>query len=194
MEQINIAAKRGAALTKGLLILGRKDKMGNDDLEPIDLNHLLQECALLVNLISTESIKITYELHPDLWRAVFSADKFYQVLMNLVMNARDAMPDGGRILISTLNVAKKDINPDHLEPETGDYVCITVEDEGCGIDLEVINKIFDPFYTTKDVGKGTGLGLSMVYVYIKNCGGYIVARNKIEGGAKFFVYLPCLKA
>jgi len=187
LMQIITAAKRAAVLTRGLLALGRRDQ-GAENLKLIDLNHLLNDSALLIDLMSTENITIVYDLYDGLWPVAFSTDKFYQVLMNLVINARDAMPDGGQIVIRTRNLPYSDLNQAHLEP--GDYVCLSVEDEGCGMSEEILENIFDPFFTTKDIGKGTGLGLAMVYVNVENCRGEIRVESEIGKGTKFFVYLP----
>jgi PAS domain S-box-containing protein len=187
VEHINDSAKRAAMLTRGLLALGRRDE-GAENLELVDLNYLLKDSSLLIDLMSTADISIVYDLAEDLWPVSFSTNKFYQVLMNLVMNARDSMQGEGKIFIRTANVLAGELNTG--DGEFGDYVCLTVEDDGCGIPEGVADKIFDPFFTTKDVGKGTGLGLSTVYINIKECGGIVRVKNKNGGGTKFFVYLP----
>jgi len=188
VEQISAAAKKAVGLTRGLLALGRRDQPP-ENLDQVDLNHLLRECSLLLDLISTDKIAIEYALAPDLWPVLFTPDKFYQVLMNLVINARDAMPDGGRIRINSCNVTEADADPGHTSL-SGDYVCLAVEDNGCGIDPAIQDKIFDPFFTTKDVGKGSGLGLSIVYANVRNFNGTIRVSSQPGVGTTFFVYLP----
>lgn len=190
-EQICIASKRAAALTRGLLALGRKEQ--KDEIpQDVDVNFMLQDSFLLLNLLSTENIDIIYDLEPELKPVCFSNDKLYQVIVNLVLNACDAMPEGGAITIKTENVSGIEHSADHAEDD-GDFVRITVADEGCGISEEEREKVFDPFYTTKEVGKGSGIGLSIAYVIISDFGGEISFESKIGKGTKFFVYLPIKK-
>ncbi|MGD8901550.1 MAG: ATP-binding protein, partial [Desulfobacterales bacterium] len=113
-----------------------------------------------------------------------------QILLNLYINAADAMPDGGDIYINTKNVTHRDIKSKLYEPRPGKYVRITVADNGIGIDKEIQHRIFDPFFTTKKTGKGTGLGLASVYGIVKSHDGYINIESKKGCGATFFIYLP----
>lgn len=190
-EQICAASKRAAALTRGLLAIGRK---GNKeaDAQTLDVNYVLRDSFELLNLLSTEKIEIVYDLAPDLSSVNFSNDKFYQVIVNLINNSCDAMPAGGTITITTQSVSGAEINDADIDVDS-QFVCIAVEDNGCGIPESSRNKIFNPFYTTKEVGKGSGMGLAIVYVIIEDCGGKITFDSKIDEGTKFSVYLPVKK-
>ena len=187
-EQICAASKRAAALTRGLLSLGYKDN-SESDLQALDVNFMLKDSFVLFNLLSTERVEIVYDLAPDLRAVSFSNDKFYQVIVNLIINSRDAMPDGGTITITTQNVSGAEMNHADIDDDS-QFVCVGVEDAGCGIPEDIRNEIFNPFYTTKEVGKGSGLGLAIVYVIIEDCGGKITFESKIGEGTKFSVYLP----
>ncbi len=191
-QQINSSAKRAASLTRGLLALSRREQ---DDgvVEDVDLNHLLQESALLLHLLCPSGIEIVYDLAPDLWRVRFVCDKLYQVVVHLVINARDAMPAGGVVTIKTENAPAGSLNPAHRPAGSGDCVRLTVHDEGAGIPESLRNSIFDPFYTTSHDGRGAGLGLSIVYVLVKNYGGRVCFESDGERGTQFFVYLPVKK-
>src|SRR5207247_6637036 len=117
--------------------------------------------------------------------------QFEQVIINLAVNARDAMPFGGRLTLRTSNVgADAGAQHRHKEMPLGEYVLVEVEDTGSGIAPEIIDKIFDPFYTTKDIGKGTGLGLSTVYGIVKQTGGFIYVESEVGNGATFRIFLP----
>lgn len=190
-EQICAATKRAAALTRGLLSLGRKDNVGSD-VQTLDVNFMLQDSLVLFNLLTTENVEIVYDLDSNLKSVSFSNDKFYQVIVNLLINSRDAMPEGGTISIATENVSGADLNDVEIDDDS-EFVCVSVEDNGCGIPEEIRNKIFDPFYTTKEVGKGSGLGLAIVYVTIEDCGGKITFDSTVGKGTKFSVYLPVKK-
>ncbi|MGL5876313.1 MAG: ATP-binding protein, partial [Xenococcaceae cyanobacterium] len=130
----------------------------------------------------------------DLWTVSADATQLHQVFMNLCVNARDAMPDGGILGISANNIiideAYTRIN---LDARVGSYVVITISDTGIGIPPELLERIFDPFFTTKEVGKGTGLGLSTVLGIVKNHGGFIKVKSEVDGGTKFQVYLPAVE-
>lgn len=146
---------------------------------------------LVERLLSGTRVKLEVDYGRDLWPVKTDLSQFEQVLINLCVNARDAMPDGGTLLLRTRNVAADDMaafNSAYLPNE--DMVLVEVTDNGTGIAPEIMDKIFEPFFTTKDVGKGTGLGLAMVYGIVKQSGGYIQPDSEVGRGTTFRVFLP----
>ncbi|MEQ9520081.1 MAG: ATP-binding protein [Parvibaculum sp.] len=186
--QIKQNANRAANLVRQLLAFSRRQT-----LRPKVLN-LTDELAELSNLLSrllgeTVELKITHER--DLGLVKVDQNQLEQVVINLAVNARDAMEDGGQLTIRTANVSETDARAlDHALMPAADYVLIEVSDTGCGIPKEHLGKIFEPFFTTKDVSKGTGLGLSTVYGIVKQTGGYIFAFSTVGKGTTFRIYLP----
>jgi PAS domain S-box-containing protein len=186
---IQDAATRGTDLTKQLLAFARKQP-----LQPrsTDINGLIVEAARLLRPALGEHVEIDSTLDPECRRALVDPSQLSTALINLAVNARDAMPAGGRITFGTRNVnfgpqvsgASAEINP-------GDYVMITVRDTGVGIPAAIRDKIFEPFFTTKAPGKGTGLGLSMVYGFVKQSGGHIRIDSDEGQGTTVSLYLPC---
>ncbi len=186
--QINQNATRAASLVGQLLAFSRKQNLQP---EMIDLRDTMSEMTHLLNRLVGEPIALTLSHDPDLKSIRADKRQFEQVLMNLVVNARDAMPDGGDIRIVTQNLTLKDeLKRDRAVIPAGDYVVISVFDQGVGIDADKIEKIFEPFYTTKKVGEGTGLGLSTVYGIVKQSGGYVFVNNNSGKGVCFSIYLP----
>ncbi|RYH03630.1 response regulator [Salipiger sp. IMCC34102] len=186
--QIHQNANRAASLVGQLLAFSRKQNLQP---ERIDLRDILSDLAHLLNRLVGEKVTLTVEHEMDL--AAIKADRrqLEQVIMNLVVNARDAMAQGGEIRIKTESV--KLAEPEQRERVTvpaGDYVVIRVMDEGCGIPPDRLPKIFEPFYTTKRTGEGTGLGLSTVYGIVKQSGGYIFAHSEPDNGTEFEVFFP----
>ncbi|MDD5285593.1 MAG: PAS domain S-box protein [Desulfuromonadaceae bacterium] len=189
-EQIVVTAERGARLTQGLLAFSRKQATNPVE---VDLNEVLNRVhQLLLRLISEDinlEIIISHQGLPVLADSV----QIEQVLMNLATNARDALPKGGSIVIKSEAV---NIDSDFILARgfgyPGNYALLTFTDNGEGMDDEIVKHIFEPFYTTKELGKGTGLGLSIVYGIIKKHGGYITCQSKIGTGTSFHVYLPLL--
>jgi two-component system cell cycle sensor histidine kinase/response regulator CckA len=179
---IQEAGDRAAALTMQLQNLGRGT---TGDLSPLDLNAVLVSLASLVRNALGRSNTLTLRLAPQLRSTLANQDQIEQVVMNLAVNARDAMPDGGRLTITTANV---------VGAVGGPKVKLTVQDTGCGMDESVRAHIFDPFFTTKEKGKGTGLGLSTVYTIIKNHGGTIEVDSAPNQGATITIHLPCQEA
>lgn len=186
--QIKQNANRAANLVRQLLAFSRRQT-----LRPKVLN-LTDELAELSNLLSrllgeTVELKITHER--DLGLVKVDQNQLEQVIINLAVNARDAMDDGGLLTIRTANVSEEDARAlDHALMPPAEYVLIEVSDTGCGIPKEHLGKIFEPFFTTKDVSKGTGLGLSTVYGIVKQTGGYIFAFSTVGKGTTFRIYLP----
>ncbi|MCP5037586.1 MAG: response regulator [Rhodobacteraceae bacterium] len=188
LSQISQNANRAATLVGKLLSFSRKQTLRP---EVVDLSDVLGDLTHLLNRLIPETVSL--ELIQDTKLSPIRADRHHleQVLVNLVVNARDAMPDGGDILLETRNVAlAQKLERDRATVPVGDYVTIKVADQGCGIAEDKLSKIFEPFYTTKGVGKGTGLGLSMAYGIIKQTGGYIFVESVIGSGTTFTLYLP----
>jgi PAS domain S-box-containing protein len=190
MQKILRAARRGAELTRQLLTFGRKVESKK---RPLDLNSEIQETRRLLERTIPKMIEIELQLTDD--SRTINADpvQIEQLLMNLAVNAKDAMPAGGKLTVSTANITlDEDYCQVHPEARPGDYVLLTVADTGHGMDQDTLEHIFDPFYTTKEVGKGTGLGLSMVYGIVKNHEGYITCTSEPGVGTTFSIYLPSM--
>jgi signal transduction histidine kinase len=168
---IDEAAERGAQLTKHLLAFARKQPLRPYE---TDVNALLLEAAKLLRPALGEQIEIVPKLAEDAWPALVDPNQLSTAILNLALNARDAMPKGGKLVIETDNVTLDDVYVSmNNEVAAGDYVVIAVSDTGSGIPAALLDKVFDPFFTTKEVGKGTGLGLSMVFGFVKQSGGHI---------------------
>jgi PAS domain S-box-containing protein len=182
------AAERGAELTRRLLAFSRRQV-----LEPavIDVNQLIGDMDGLLRRTLGEHVEIDVSLADDLWPVRVDPAQLESALLNLAINARDAMPEGGKLTIETTNAhLDKDYAAHHAEVTAGDYVLIAVADTGVGMPPEVMGRIFEPFFTTKEVGKGTGLGLSMVYGFVKQSGGHVKAYSEKGYGTVMKVYLP----
>jgi PAS domain S-box-containing protein len=181
-------AARAATLTSRLLAFSRQQPLAP---ESLDLNKLVANMSELLRRTLGEHVQIETVLAGGLWRTMADPGEVENALLNLCVNARDAMPDGGRLTIETANAhLDETYAADHLEVAVGQYVLICVSDTGSGMPPEVIERAFDPFYTTKPVGKGTGLGLSQVYGFIKQSGGHVKIYSEIGHGTTLKVYLP----
>ena len=186
--EIKRNANRAAVLVRQLLAFSRKQTMRPTVLSMTDV---IGDLRMLIDRLIGTNVKLELEFGRDLWPVKTDLGQFEQVLINLAVNARDAMPDGGTITIRTRNVEAEEIQRlNHRGMEIGEYVLIELADGGTGIAPEVMEKIFEPFFTTKDVGKGTGLGLSMVYGIVKQSGGYIYPESELGQGTTFRIYLP----
>ncbi|EDQ33492.1 PAS domain S-box [Hoeflea phototrophica DFL-43] len=186
--EIKRNANRAAVLVRQLLAFSRKQTMRPTVLSMTDV---IGDLRMLVDRLTGTNVKLDLEFGRDLWLVKTDLGQFEQVLINLAVNARDAMPEGGTITVRTRNVEADEVESlNHRGMELGDYVLIEVADQGTGIAPDVLEKIFEPFFTTKDVGKGTGLGLSMVYGIIKQSGGYIYPDSELGKGTTFRIYLP----
>jgi PAS domain S-box-containing protein len=185
---ISEAADRGAALTSSLLSFARKQALQPAE---IDVNQLLEELTKLLLATFDKKIEIVTRLDGNAWLAFADRGQLSSALLNLAINARDALPDGGRLTLSTRNVVFGVREAVAVGAGyAGDYVEIEIADSGTGIPQAILERIFDPFFSTKDVGKGTGLGLSMVFGFVKQSGGGIKV-NSVEGrGTTFTIYLP----
>ncbi|MBI3202196.1 MAG: response regulator [Myxococcales bacterium] len=188
IDEIRKAAEKAAALTRQLLAFSRRQVLR---LEVLDLNQIAAELEKMLGRLVGEDIELTSRYAPDLWRVKADPGQLEQVIMNLVVNARDAMPRGGKLSIATAN-AELDAAyaAEHAEATAGCYVRLTIRDSGSGMAPEVLQHLFEPFFTTKAVGKGTGLGLSTVYGIVKQSGGHLAVHSEPGAGTTFEVYLP----
>jgi PAS domain S-box-containing protein len=182
------AASRGAELTSRLLAFARRQVL---DPKAVDVDKLLGGMLELLRRTLTSSIEVSVAGDKDLWRALVDPGQLEDALLNLSLNARDAMPDGGRLLIEIRNAAIRHEDAENqADIEPGEYVLIIVTDTGKGIAPKDLGKVFDPFYTTKEFGKGTGLGLSMVYGFVKQSRGHIRIYSELGIGTAVNIYLP----
>jgi PAS domain S-box-containing protein len=180
------AAERGAKLTAQLLAFSRQQRIAA---EAVDLNLVIQEMLPLLHSTIGATVTIKFEPEPELWTAVADPTQLELAILNLAINARDAMPEGGSLKITTTNASRgTPVRPE--EPAAGDYVAVTVSDTGSGIPDAVRERIFEPFFTTKEVGKGSGLGLPQVLGVVKQLGGGIAVASVPGGGASVAVFLP----
>jgi len=188
IEEIRKAGERAATLTRQLLAFSRKQVLQPDVL---DLNALIADLEKMLRRLIGEDLELTIIPGNELGSVRADPGQIEQVIMNLAVNSRDAMPQGGKLIIETANICLDETyTRDRADMAPGEYVLITVRDTGVGMSSEVLSHIFDPFFTTKDLGKGTGLGLSTVYGIIKQSGGHIAAHSEPGAGTTFKVYLP----
>src|SRR5215216_1792916 len=179
------AAQRGAKLTSQLLAFSRTQRLKT---EPTDLNELVTGMGDLLFRTIGATVRIETVLQKDLWPALIDSGQIELVILNLAINARDAMPSGGRLTIATANLDRTDPRPPELP--AGEYVTVSVSDTGSGMTDEVLKKVFEPFFTTKGTGSGTGLGLSQVYGIAKQSGGGVGINTSLGKGTTVSVYLP----
>ena len=192
LHKILESARRGADLVKRLLTFSRKTEIKP---QPLNLNRRIHEMRKMLDRAIPKMIEIELVLDENL--ATINADptQVDQVLMNLALNARDAMPDGGRLIFETANgVLDEDYAESHLDAKPGHYVLLSITDTGAGMDKETLRHIFEPFYTTKAVGEGTGLGLAMVHGIVQQHGGHIRCYSEPGQGTSFKIYFPALVA
>ena len=188
LEQVHAATRRAAALTGQLLAFGRQQLLRPTRL---DIGATVTGMATMLRRVIGEDIAIETELAPALWPVHADPGQLEQVVMNLVVNARDAMPGGGTLRLTTRNVVVDDaMARSRAGLATGRYVALVVEDSGVGIAAAVLPHVFEPFYTTKGQGKGTGLGLATVYGIVKQSGGFVYADSTTGQGSRFTVLLP----
>ena len=190
--QVSKAAERAAALTRQLLAFGRRQLMQT---RVINLNSVVNEVSHMLRRVIGEDIQLVTKLSDSVENSRLDPDQVAQVILNLAVNARDAMPEGGTLHIETTNVDLDDAyTKAHPPVQPGRYVMLAVSDSGTGIDKTILPRIFDPFFTTKEAGKGTGLGLSIVYGIVKQSGGYIWAYSEPGHGTTFKLYFPSTTA
>ncbi|HET7370198.1 MAG TPA: PAS domain S-box protein [Gammaproteobacteria bacterium] len=185
---IHSAAERGSALTRRLLAFGRRQPLSP---RVVDVNELVVGLDALLRRTVTETIDLDVRPGSDLWPALIDDSELEAALVNLCLNARDAMNGEGRLTVETANVTLGQGYVDcHKEVAAGEYVLLAVSDTGCGIPKAIIDKVFDPFFTTKEKGHGTGLGLSMVYGFVKQSRGHVKIYSEPEQGTTVKLYLP----
>jgi PAS domain S-box-containing protein len=188
IEEIARAGERGAALTRQLLLFSRHKAM---DQRPLDLNEVLSSMKRMVARILGEDVELAFVLDESIGKVLADRGSIEQVIMNLVVNARDAMPTGGKVTIESANVLLDDsFTREHIHATAGPHVMLAITDSGIGMDKPTQNRIFEPFFTTKELGKGTGLGLSTVFGIVRQSRGSIWVYSELGRGTTFKIYLP----
>ena len=189
IQSIHQATERATSVTRQLLAFSRKQML---ELKVVEINAIVADMERLLRPLIGEDVELQTRLARDLGRTRADTGQIEQVLMNLVVNSRDAMPNGGKIIIQTANVTldKDELRREYSYIQPGSYVTLSVSDNGHGMDKETQARIFEPFFTTKEKGKGTGLGLSTVYGIIKQSGGYVLVQSEAGQGTTFRIYLP----
>ena len=187
LDAASTSAQRAATLTHSLLAFARRQSL---DIAPKDVNTLVESLQDILRRALGESISLVTNLAPDLWPALTDTNQLESALLNLALNARDAMPKGGRLTLQTTNARLERTSADSDEVKPGDYVLISVTDTGSGMSPDVIAKAFDPFFTTKPIGQGTGLGLSILYGFVKQSGGNVRIDSQLGMGTTIGIYLP----
>jgi len=190
IKEIQKASMRASNLTRQLLLFSRRQPM---EYIPLDLNKVINELIKMLNRLIGENISLTTDLASNLWTVKGDAGTTEQVIMNLVVNARDAMPKEGEITIKTENLyIDEEYCKDCRDARPGEFVCLLVRDTGVGIDQSIIDRIFEPFFTTKEVGKATGMGLSVVYGIVKQHEGWVNVESSPGKGSIFRICLPAV--
>ena len=190
LNEIRKATMRAANLTRQLLLFSSRHPV---DFAPVDLNKVVNDLIKMLSRLIGEDISLTTDLERALWTVKADVGAIEQVIMNLAVNARDAMPEGGEITIKTENVhVAKKYCQSHRYARPGRFVCLSVRDTGVGMDQEILEHIFEPFFTTKRPGQGTGMGLSVVYGIVKQHEGWVDVESSIGKGTIFRIYLPAV--
>lgn len=190
LTHIREAGERGAKLTSQLLAFSRRQRL---EPVPLNLNRTLAGLEELLSRTLGGNISVRLDLDPALWQALTDPTQTEMIILNLAINARDAMPDGGQLTLTTHNTCI-DTRPQRPEdPEPGEYVMLSIRDTGCGMSEDVLAKVFEPFFTTKDIGKGSGLGLAQVFGFAKQSGGGVRIDTVPGRGTQVAVYLPAVK-
>lgn len=188
LDTIHTTAHRGANQIGRLMTFARQHQL---DTEPTDMARFIKDMDDMIQVSLGDGIKLSIDIADDLWAAVIDRIHFESSVLNIVSNAKDAMPTGGTLCVEVYNSILDEtycaLSPD-VSP--GEYICVAISDSGTGMPQDVIDRIFDPFFTTKDVGKGTGLGMSTVYGYLKQIGGYIHVYSEDGHGTTFKLYIP----
>jgi CheY-like chemotaxis protein len=184
-QAIELATQRGAALTRQLLTFSRRQRVNP---QAIDMHQRIDSIRDVLTSGLGGHVRLTTDLAPDVWPVTVDPGEFEIALVNLVVNARDAMPDGGAVTITAENVSLQE--GDVMGDVAGDFVAVSVADTGVGIPSDIISNVFDPFFTTKPVGKGTGLGLSQVHGFAHQAGGTVKIASTLGKGTTVTLYLP----
>jgi two-component system, cell cycle sensor histidine kinase and response regulator CckA len=188
VEQISAAADRAANLTKQLLAFGRKQMV---QLSHLDLNDIVSNLTKMLQRVLGEDVSLQVSFYSNLPPVLADRTMMEQILLNLAVNSRDAMPKGGQLFISTSSVFIDEATAQtKTGAKAGQHICLKVRDTGCGIPAEHLSKIFEPFFTTKDVGKGTGLGLATVYGIVSQHHGWVNVASEVGRGTSFEIFLP----
>jgi signal transduction histidine kinase len=188
LDEVNKACERAAGLIRQLLAFSRKQVLKP---EVLNLNAIVSEMSQMIGPLVGEDVELIVELDPELGRVKADSGQIEQIIANLAVNAKDAMPSGGMLCLNTSNMVLDEAIARNFElVKAGPYVLLTVSDTGHGMDPETVRHIFEPFFTTKEVGKGTGLGLSTVYGIVKQSGGFVSVDSEVGRGTTFRIYLP----
>jgi len=188
LQHILHASEQASNLTIQMLTFARRRIISP---KVVNVNDLVREAEALLQRVLPENVRLVTTLEPDLWQVYADPTQVEQVILNLALNARDAMPEGGALTIETANMTLDDsYTSRHIEVRTGEYVLLAVSDTGIGMDEHTLARVFEPFFTTKDVGKGTGLGLATCYGIVRQAGGHIWVYSEPGKGTTFKVYLP----
>ena len=190
LEQVCVYAERAAKLIRQLLLFSRRQVMQTRDL---NANEVIAHLAQMLHRIIGEDIRLDLELHPSPLMVRGDSAMLDQVLLNLAVNARDAMPSGGQFkLATTMELLDADFARRHPESSPGEFVCISATDTGVGIPSDILPRIFEPFFTTKELGKGTGLGLATIFGIVKQHSGWVEVKSELGAGATFRIFLPAI--
>ncbi|HKP56134.1 MAG TPA: response regulator [Polyangiales bacterium] len=187
LSEILNASRRASGLTNQLLAFSRKQIIAP---VVLDLNELLHKVTRMIERLIGEDIELAWKPGSDLTYVKVDPNQIEQVVINLAINARDAMPRGGRLSVQTRNQVLTEGGLLHIDAHAGEYVVLSVEDDGCGMSSETLGRLFEPFFTTKERGRGTGLGLSIIYGVVKQNGGFIVVHSELGRGSRFEIFLP----
>ena len=191
LKEIRKAGENAAALTQQLLTFSRKQILAP---KVLDANEVVRDTEEVLRRFIGENIDLVTSVHPRLYHVKADSGQLTQLLINLAVNARDAMPEGGRLRIETNNVDVDEANfPALAAARLGQYATLTVSDTGTGMTEEIQRRIYEPFFSTKDPGKGVGLGLAVVYGIVEQCGGFIETESKLGAGSTFRIFLPHAK-
>lgn len=191
LSMIKENSERGAELVKQVLTFARG--MTGERM-PVQVKHIVKDLVAVLTETIQKSISVKYNIDPDLWTISADPTQIHQVLMNVCINARDAMPTGGTLSITAANVAiDEHYARMNIDAEPGNFIILTISDTGTGMPTEVVKRIFDPFFTTKEIGKGTGLGLATTMTIVKSHGGFINVYSELKKGTRFSIYLPAVE-
>ncbi|MEG0636549.1 MAG: response regulator, partial [Pseudomonas sp.] len=190
LTHIREAGERGAKLTSQLLAFSRRQRL---EPVPLNLNRTLAGLEELLRRTLGGNVSVRLDLDQHLWQALTDPTQTEMIILNLAINARDAMPDGGQLTLYTRNthIEARPQRPE--DPDPGEYVMLSIRDTGCGMSEDVLAKVFEPFFTTKDIGKGSGLGLAQVFGFAKQSGGGVRIDTEPGRGTQVAVYLPAVK-